>query len=220
MRRVSIDKMTTQLATLALAAFMTTVAAGGLAAQQAGGSGWRIGAWSGAWVPFSSLIKAADANDTGLAAAPAFSLEGRYPVLEDVSAYADVTAAFGTMRAGSAIRPAVAGTSDRVTLVVGTVGVVLTGRGWLGEHLEPTLRLGGGLKAYSFDLTDAERQIRPTADVGVGFRGIGAGPLEVAAEVRWLPSTFDQGKLPIRGIAPQDQRQTDLMFSVGIGIRP
>ncbi len=46
------------------------------------------------------------------------------------------------------------------------------------------------------------------------------GALDVAAEVRYLPSTFDQGKLPTRGIAPQDQRQTDLVFSVGIGIRP
>jgi hypothetical protein len=114
----------------------------------------------------------------------------------------------------------VAGTSDRVTLLVGTAGVVLAGRGWLGESLEPTLRLGGGLKAYTFALTDADRQIRPTADVGLGMRGLGMGAIDVSAEIRWLPSTFDQGKLPIRGIAAQDQRQTDLMFSVGIGIRP
>jgi len=38
--------------------------------------------------------------------------------------------------------------------------------------------------------------------------------------VRYLPSSFDQGKLPIRGITPQAQRQTDLVFSVGVSIRP
>jgi hypothetical protein len=37
--------------------------------------------------------------------------------------------------------------------------------------------------------------------------------------VRYLPSTIDQSRLPTRGIAPQDQRQTDLIFAVGIGVR-
>jgi hypothetical protein len=54
----------------------------------------------------------------------------------------------------------------------------------------------------------------------VGFRGVGAGPIEVSAEVRYLPSSFDQSRLPTRGIAPQDQRQNDLLFSIGFGIRP
>ncbi len=137
-----------------------------------------------------------------------------------VSAFANATAAFGTIRPGSAIRPAVVGPSARATLVAGTAGIVLTGTGWLGDYVEPTLRLGGGFKAYSFDLTDAERQIRPTADLGIGFVGVGLGPIDVAAEVRYLPSTFDQAKLPTRGIATQDQRQSDLMLSIGIGIRP
>jgi len=39
-------------------------------------------------------------------------------------------------------------------------------------------------------------------------------------ELRYLPSSFDQGKLPIRGISPQDQQQSDLYFSIGFGIRP
>jgi hypothetical protein len=49
---------------------------------------------------------------------------------------------------------------------------------------------------------------------------VGSGPIEVTAEVRYLPSSFDQGKLPTQGIAPQNQRQNDLVFVVGIGIRP
>jgi hypothetical protein len=39
------------------------------------------------------------------------------------------------------------------------------------------------------------------------------------AEARYLPSTFDQAKLPTRGIAAQNQRQSDFFFSVGFGIR-
>jgi hypothetical protein len=38
--------------------------------------------------------------------------------------------------------------------------------------------------------------------------------------VRYLPSAFDQGKLPLRGLAPQDQRQTDLLFTVGVTVKP
>jgi hypothetical protein len=220
MRRESIDRMVAPLRTLALVACAVTLSAAEAQAQQGDQGPWRIGAWSGAYVPFSSLIKASDAHDTGLAAGPAFALEARYLLWSSVSAYANATAAFGTIHVGSAIRPGVVGPSNRVTLATGTVGVVLTGTGWLGARIEPTLRLGGGLKAYSFDLTGAERQIRPTADVGIGFVGVGIGAIDVAAEVRYLPSTFDQAKLPIRGIAPQDQRQSDLMFSVGIGIRP
>jgi hypothetical protein len=42
----------------------------------------------------------------------------------------------------------------------------------------------------------------------------------VTAEVRYLPSTFDQGKLPIRSIVPQAQQQNDLIFGIGVTIRP
>ena len=45
-------------------------------------------------------------------------------------------------------------------------------------------------------------------------------PLELTGEIRYLPSSFDQAKLPLRGITPQDQRQNDLMFTIGVGIRP
>jgi len=62
--------------------------------------------------------------------------------------------------------------------------------------------------------------VRPTIDVGLGLRGVGTGPIEVTAEVRYMMSSFDQGKLPTRGIAPQNQRQNDLVFGVGFGIRP
>lgn len=189
-------------------------------AQEVEGGRWRVGASAGAWVPFSSLIKSADSFDTRLAAGPAFSLEARYLAVEPVSVYVSGTLAFGTIRLGSAIRPDVVGPSNQVVVAGGTAGVVLTASDWLGEHIQPTLRLGGGFKWYSFDLTGADSQLRPTADIGVGFRGVGVGPIDVSAEVRYLPSSFDQGRLPTRGIAPQDQRQSDLLFSIGFGIRP
>jgi hypothetical protein len=102
-------------------------------------------------------------------------------------------------------------------LVGGTAGVVLSAS---KGHFQPTLRLGGGFKWYTFDLTGAEDVFSPTVEIGLGFRAVGYGPLEVTGEIRYLPSSFDQAKLPIRGITPQDQRQNDLMFTIGVGIRP
>jgi len=189
-------------------------------AQEVEGGRWRVGASAGAWAPFSSLIKAADSFDTRLSAGPAFSLEARYLAGVPVSVYASGTLAFGTIRLGSSIRPDAVGPSDMVVVAGGTAGVVLSPTDWLGEHVQPTLRLGGGFKWYHFDLTGADSQLRPTADLGVGFRGVGAGPVEVSAEVRYLPSSFDQSRLPTRGIETQDQRQTDLMLTIGFAIRP
>lgn len=181
---------------------------------------WRIGASTGGYVPFSSLIVAADTRDTQLEAGPAFSLDAQYLLRPSAAIYANGMLAFGAIRLGSAIQPAVVGPSSQVMLTSGTAGVFLSSADLLGEHLQPTLRLGGGFKYYSFDLTGAESQLRPTADVGVGLRGIGIGRIDVTAEVRYLLSSFDQSKLPTRGITPQDQRQNDLVFSIGIGIRP
>jgi hypothetical protein len=42
----------------------------------------------------------------------------------------------------------------------------------------------------------------------------------VSGEVRFLPSTFDQAKIPLRGLVPQDQNQSDLLFTIGVTIKP
>ena len=183
-------------------------------------AGWRIGASTGGYLPHSSLIRAADSNDTRLGAGPAFSLDLQYLASGFVSVYANGVLSFGTITLGSSIRPSVVGPSNQVMVTAGTAGLLLTGNGWLGAHFQPTLRLGGGFKWYSFDLAETQSQVRPTVDVGLGFRGVGSGPIEVTAEVRYLLSSFDQGKLPTRGIAPQAQRQNDLVFAIGFGIRP
>lgn len=198
---------------------LLTTAAGAQNTQDAQGT-WRIGLSTGGYVPLSSLIIAADTRDTQLEAGPAFSLDAQYRMSSSIAIYGNGLLAFGAIRLGSAIQPAVAGPSSQVMLTSGTAGLFLTGTDLLGAYLQPTLRVGGGFKSYSFDLTAAESQIRPTADLGIGLRGIGIGRIDVTAEVRYLMSTFDQAKLPIRGITPQDQRQNDVVFSIGFGIRP
>ena len=199
-----------------------TVAATAAGAQPAAKGTWRVGASTGAYSPRSSVIIGADGSNTRLGAGPSFSLDVQYVAARSVSVYADGFTAFSTITLGTSIRPAVIGPSNQVTLMGGTAGVLLTvpGHGEGGARLQPTLRLGGGLKGYSFNLTDARNQWRPTGDIGLGFRGVGSGPIEVTAEVRYLPSSFDQAKLPIRGIVPQSQRQNDLLFGIGIAIRP
>jgi hypothetical protein len=221
MRRESMNVMATARGALGLvtgAMMAATVASA--QTQQTGQSRWRIGALTGGYVPRSSLIIAADSDNTRLGAGPAFSLDLQYLASKSVSAYASGMLAFGTITLGSSIRPSVNGPSNQVMLTGGTAGVLLTGAGWLGDHFQPTLRLGGGFKWYRFDLAGTQNQVRLTGDIGLGFRGVGSGPIEVTAEVRYLPSSFDQGKLPTQGIAPQNQRQNDLVFVVGVGIRP
>jgi len=220
MSRESIDMMAMARRSLGLmAGAMLIATAASAQTQQPGAGDWRIGASTGVYVPFSALIRAADLHDTRLGAGPAFSLEPQYLASGNVAVYASGIVAFGTVRLGSSIQPGVLGPSDQVMLAGGTAGVVLTGVDWFGD-LQPTLRLGGGFKWYSFDLTGAEDQVRPTADIGLGFRGLGMGAIEVMAEVRYLPSSFDQEKLPTRGIAAQEQHQNDLLFSIGFAIRP
>ena len=181
---------------------------------------WRFGASTGGYVPLSSVIVAADSHDTRLGAAPAFSIDVQYLASNSISIYGTGIFTFPTISLGSTIQPSVVGPSNQVMVTGGTAGVVLTTTSWLGGHFQPTLRIGGGVKWYAFDLTGAENQVRPTGDFGLGFRGVGSGPIEVTAEVRYLPSTFDQSKLPTRGITTQEQRQNDLAFTIGIGIRP
>jgi hypothetical protein len=191
--------------------------AGGAAAQnaQSDQSSWRIGASTGSYVPFSALIKASDTNDTRLAAGPAFALEPQYLATSELSVFVSALLAFPTVRLGSSIRPAVVGPSDQVTLLTGTVGGVRLGDG----RIRPTVRLGGGVKFYMFDLNEGDDAIsRRQTWSGVPRHRPGA--IEGNVEIRYLMSAFDQSKLPTRGITTQDQRQNDLFFSIGISVRP
>ena len=220
MKRESMTVMATARRALGLAAGALMAATVASAQVQQTAGGWRIGASTGGYVPHSSLIRAADSNDTRLGSGPAFSLDLQYLASGLLSVYVNGVVSSGTIKLGSSIRPSVVGPSNQVMVGAGTAGVVLAPNNWFGDHIQPTLRLGGGFKWYSFDLAETRSQVRPTIDIGLGLRGVGTGPIEVTAEVRYLMSSFDQGKLPTRGIAPQAQRQSDLVFAVGFGIRP
>jgi hypothetical protein len=214
--RNAMARMWRTVGLVAVALLVATAVSG----QSTGENKWRIGASTGGFVPFSSLVSASDDFDTELESGPAFSLDLQYQAQNSLAIYANGTGAFGSIRLGSSIQPAVLGPSSQVVLGAATGGVLFAPTGWLGEHVQPTLRLGGGFKTYMFDLTGADNQTSLTGDVGVGLRGIGFGPIELTAEIRYLPSSFDQSKLPIRGIEAQDQRQSDVIFGVGFAIRP
>ena len=190
-------------------------------AQTAGEDDWRLSAAVGGFVPRAAIIVGADGRDTRLGAGPSFSLELQYMANSWAAFYGNASAGFTTITLGTDVVPAAVGSAEQTTVFTGTAGVVLSPSALLlSDRVQPTLRLGGGLKSYFVDVDGADNQFRPTADIGIGFRGIGTGPIEVSAEVRYLPSSFDQSALPTRGIAPQDQRQTDLLFTIGFAIRP
>lgn len=200
------------------------VAAPVLAAQEGralGPNPFRVTVLTGGLTPRSAVIvDARGGGDTRLGAGPAFALDLAYQAMSQASIYASGAVAFGTLHHGTNLGVAVRGTSSDAWLVVGTAGLVVDAPSdWLGGVLRPNLRLGGGLKRYSFSTPGATSFIAPTGDFGVGFRA-GTGSVEVGAEMRYLPSTFDQSNLPTRGIVAQKQRQTDLLFGVGVTVRP
>jgi len=217
MRHPSMNVMAFVRRSALLAAGLVTLASSA-SAQNTDSNKWRLGASAGAFVPRSALIKSADGRNTTLDAGGAFALNIDYSASNSIAIYGNLFTAGSGITLGTAIQPGVVGPSNQVLLLGGTVGLI----GVLPDTgpLRLSLRLGGGMKGYMFDLTGAEDQWRPTLDVGIGFQGVGTGPIEVSAEIRYLGSTFDQSKLPIRGITPQNQQQNDLFFTVGIAIRP
>jgi hypothetical protein len=179
--------------------------------------GARIGTSIAVFVPLDAMIVSGGGRDTRLGAGTAFSLDLQYGVAGFAALYAGGTAAFSTLSRGTDFQTAATAGSDHVMMGALTGGAVL---GYFGLHpaIAPTLRLGGGIKMYSFDVAGAESHTRPTGDIGIGLRG-GAGPFDMGAEIRYLPSTFDQARLPTRGIVAQEQRQTDVLLSLSIGLR-
>lgn len=102
-----------------------------------------------------------------------------------------------------------------VGLFAPTLGLIIAPR--LGSHdVRPTLRLGGGVKFYDFDLVEVTGGVQdPTADLGVGLMA-GTHPVAFTAEARWLLSQFDPAYLPVRVIGAKKQLQDDLVFQLGL----
>ena len=179
----------------------------------------RVSAISGGLAHLSALVvDPAGISDTRLSAAPSFGLEIQHPTFSFASIYVGGTAAFATLEHGANLGVIAGQGSSAVTLILGTAGLMFESTDWF-DNLHPTLRLGGGLKSYMFSTNGASSYATFTADVGVGFRG-GSGPIEVLGELRFMPSTFDQGKVPLRGLTPQDQQQNDLLLTIGVTIKP
>jgi hypothetical protein len=179
----------------------------------------RVSALTGGLAHLSALVvDPAGTSDTRLSAGPTFGLEIQHPSLSFGSIFAGVAASFSTLEHGGNLGAVAGPGSSATTVILATGGLTLQASDWF-DNLYPTLRLGGGLKAYMFSAEGTSSYATITADVGVGFRG-GTGPIEILGELRFMPSTFDQAKLPLRGLVAQDQQQNDLLFTVGVTIRP
>jgi hypothetical protein len=205
---------------LTLSVLLLTLAVPGLTAQDASASrSTRVTALSGGLAHGSALVvDPVGSSDTRLSPGATFGLEIQHPTFSFGSLYAGVAGSFSTLEHGANLGVAAGPGSSGATIILATAGLVIEASDWF-DNLRPTLRLGGGLKAYSFTTTGASSYAAFTGDIGAGFRG-GAGAIEISGEVRYLPSAFDQGKLPLRGLSPQDQRQTDLLFTVGVTVKP
>lgn len=215
--------MATRLCRGAIHFSFAAVAATALPAQGESGSALsrplRVTVISGGLAHGSALVVDPQGiNDTRLSAGPAFGLEAQYSLFSFGSIYGGVAGSFSTMEHGTNLGVIAGPGTSSATVILGTAGLVLEAKDWFGE-IRPTLRLGGGVKMYSFTTSGASSAMSVTGDIGAGFRG-GTGAIEVTGEVRFLPSAFDQAKLPLRGLTPQDQRQMDMLFSVGVTIRP
>jgi hypothetical protein len=192
---------------------------GALAAQDStiGDNPFRVSVMTGGLTSRSAVIVAASGGgDTRLGAGPAFGVDLQYQVFSKGSLYGGGSVAFSTLHHGTNLGVIVRGAASDAIVYAGTAGLVLD---WMSGAFRPIVRLGGGLKGYSFSTEGAEGIITPTGDFGLGFRA-GTGAVELGAEFRYLPSVFDQAKLPTRGIVAQDQQQTDFLFGISVTVRP
>jgi hypothetical protein len=179
----------------------------------------RLTAISGGLAHGSALVvDPAGTSDTRLSPGTTFGLEVQYGAFSFASLYAGAAASFSTLEHGTNLGIVAGPGSTSATMILGTAGVVLEASDWFA-NVRPTLRLGGGIKSYNFTASGASSTTAFTGDFGAGFRA-GAGVIEISGELRYLPSAFDQARLPLRGLAPQDQQQNDLLFTIGVTVRP
>jgi hypothetical protein len=101
-----------------------------------------------------------------------------------------------------------------VGLFVPTLGVLWSPR--IGTFdVRPTLRVGGGVKFYDFDLLEVKHGVQdPTLDLGLGVTA-GTHPVAFMAEMRWLLSQFDPKFLPVTVVGTKKQLQNDIVLQLG-----
>ena len=182
-------------------------------------STFRVTAISGGLAHGSPLVvDPQGVSDTRLSPGATFGLEVQHATFSFASIFGGVSASFSTLEHGANLSVAAGPGSSGATIILGTAGLVFEAKDWF-DNLRPTARIGGGVKSYNFTTSGASSSVAFTGDFGVGFRG-GAGAIEILGELRYLPSTFDQARLPLRSLVPQDQQQNDLLFTVGVTIKP
>ncbi len=182
-----------------------------------GDNQFRLSVMTGGLTSRSAIIvDAQGSGDTRLGAGPAFGVDLQYQLFSKGSLYGGGSVAFSTLHHGTNLGVIVRGATSDAIVYAGTAGLVLD---WMSGTFRPIVRLGGGLKGYSFSTDGAEGFITPAGDFGLGFRA-GTGAVELGAELRYLPSVFDQSKLPTRGIVAQDQQQNDFLFGISVTVRP
>ena len=207
---------------LTLSVVLALLAAPQLRAQGGGtieSGAMRLTAISGGLAHGSALVvDPAGTSDTRLSPGPTFGLELQFPGFLVGSLYVGASASFSSLQHGANLGVVAGPGASSASVLLGTAGLVFAANDWF-NNMQPTFRVGAGFKSYMFEANGASSSMSLTGDFGVGFRA-GTGPIGIAAEIRFLPSAFDQAKLPLRGLSPQDQQQNDLLFTVGVTVRP
>lgn len=194
----------------------------GVAGTASAQSALRINTSVGSFSPMLPTVSVDDgANaDVELESAPAVGLELGFAARSWATLYGGLTLAQPRLVLSDAMESSpVNGTSVRTRLLVPTAGVMLS-RSLARTSLRPTLRLGLGVKSYSFDLAEQDDRVTNlTGDLGLGLAA-GDGAVTLAAEARWLPSTFNATSLPIRAMGGTEQDQNDWIFQLGFRFQP
>lgn len=194
-------------------------------ASAAAQGGIRITPYVGSFEPMFPMVSVADGlnPDVELSSAPLVGVEvagalARFPWLH---AYTGIAHTAPRLHLSGAMESAPAnGPSVRSRILVPTAGIVLSPR--LGNlPFRPTLRLGGGVKSYTFDLAEQRSRVANfTGDVGFGAAAAWPGGPGLSAEARWLPSRFNARNLPIRSDGGERQEQNDWVFQIGLRLTP
>ena len=133
-----------------------------------------------------------------------------------VAAYAAMTHIRSRMNHSSAmdLEPP-ARSSSPVNLFTPTVGFLIqTTLGSLA--IQPTLRLGVGVKFYEFNIIEVTDGVQDlTGDFGIGLVSAVSGTASFTAEARWMPSSFDPAYLPLSTATSPTPRQNDWVFMLG-----
>lgn len=194
----------------------------GVAGTASAQSALRINASVGSFSPMLPMVSVNDGQnpDVELESAPSVALELGFAARSWATLYGGLTHAQPRLALSGAMETSSAnGASVRSRLLVPAAGLMLSTS--LGQtSIRPTLRLGLGVKSYTFDLAEQDDRVTNlTGDLGLGLAA-GDGPVTVSAEARWLPSTFSATSLPIRATGGTDQDQNDWIFQLGFRLRP